>query len=235
MSSKMQDLIKQLHAHLARNKQLLFRVQHRDKSKRKLSWKGSFTIGRGSTQPGHIKYIDKYPGFLKHNFKNTGVYNEPIQDQYAKWSKQQRLPKIRAYLFAYEILKTIDPDYASGEFIVQFAYMNANGFVKIHKDKEDISHQYALSVGDFTGAKLRVYHEDFNEKSENERSLQIYLGNYTDIDYRNKVVKFDGRRAHEVVTNNFEGERFTIIYYKNYDHRKDMPDPIFPYPEIVHE
>lgn len=231
----MQNLMQQLHAHLSNNKRLLFRVQHRDKSKRKLSWKGSFTIGRGSTQPGHIKLIGKYPGFLKHNFKNTGVYNLPMQDQCAKWSKQERLPKLTAYWLAYEILKIIDPYYASGEFIVQFAYMNANGFVKIHKDKEDISHQYALSLGEFTGATLRVYHKNFRETNPTERSFQIQSGNYTDIDYRNKVVKFDGRRAHEVVTDDFQGERFTIIYYKNYDHRKDRADPIFPYPEIVYE
>lgn len=228
-------LVRKLNAHLAKNKDVLFKSQHRDRAKRKLSWQGSFTVGRGSTQPGHIRCIGKHPGFVKHNFRNTGVYNLPIGKQYVKWRKIDRIPKLIAYHYAREIIKKVDPEYAAGEFIVQFAHMNANGFIKIHKDKEDISHQYALSVGDFTGAKLRVYHEDFNEKSADERSLQIYLGNYTDIDYRNKVVKFDGRRAHEVVTNNFEGERFTIIYYKNYDHRKDMPDPIFPYPEVVHE
>ena len=48
------------------------------------------------------------------------------------------------------------------------------------------------------------------------------------MDSKNNVIKFDGRYPHEVVTNNFRGDRFTVIWFKNYDHRIREPPYAFP-------
>jgi hypothetical protein len=76
-----------------------------------------------------------------------------------------------------------------------------------------------LRVGDFEGANLKCYDSNGGAKI---------------VNYRNKIVKMDGRLPHEVVDMaDFKGERFTIIAYKTYDHRKLTADPILETPEIV--
>ena len=52
-------------------------------------------------------------------------------------------------------------------------------------------------------------------------------------DAKGKIVKFDGRLPHEVITSGFRGDRFTVIVYKNYDSRKAVDDPIFTSPAVV--
>ena len=85
--------------------------------------------------------------------------------------------------------------------------------VRRHTDGEDITHQYALALGEYDGALLRCYDPQ---------------GNFTDFDYKNKIVKLDGRLPHEVVgMTEFQGERFSVIAYKNYDSRMSVEDPIF--------
>ena len=61
-----------------------------------------------------------------------------------------------AYSLARQLLEAFDPDYAAGEFLVQFAFMDETSHtVACHIDDNDISHQYALALGDFSGALLR--------------------------------------------------------------------------------
>jgi hypothetical protein len=113
------------------------------------------------------------------------------------------------------------PDYAAGEYVVQFALMNdASHHVKCHTD-DDVSFQYALTLGDFSGATLRVY-------KTRDKSAYIDFR-----DAKNQIVKFDGRLPHEVLTDGFRGHRFTVIWYKNFDHRKRTDDPILQAPAIV--
>ena len=205
---------------LQANKVELFRLQHRDgKKKRRFSLRGSFKIGVGSTQPGHLKLARKgIKDFIKHPFKNTGVFVRSVKEQFEKKSISKK--QFEAYNLAKEILEIIDPKYANGAYITQFAYMNSKKhFVLKHKDTEDISFQYALSLGDYKGARLRVY--DSKERS------------FTEFDNREKILKFDGRNSHEVVTDDFEGERFTVIWYKNYDETKAVPDPVFHEPHFM--
>lgn len=105
---------------------------------------------------------------------------------------------------------------------VQFAYMNsATNFVKKHKDSSDVDYQYALSLGAFSGAKLRAY-------SASETS-------YQDFDYKDRILRMDGRLAHEVLLEGFVGERYTCIWYKNYDKRYAEDKPILSTPCLVDE
>ena len=214
MTAKVHNRVARLERFLYEHKDVLFKKQHRDGRKRKnFSLAGSFKIGLGSTQPGNLKHIGK-PGFVRHNFMNTAAYVRPVEDQKvpALWKK--------AYRKAMRVLRGIDPGYAEGETVVQFAYMSSPmHYVARHRDANDISHQYAMSLGDYKGATLRVY--DGSGKAH-------------DMDNRHKIVKFDGRLPHEVIVDqSFHGERFTVIYYKNYDSRKSRPDPVVGTPSIV--
>ena len=213
---KLQERFLRLERYLERHKHTLFRKQHRDQKKRKFSLGGSFKVGTGSTQIGNKQHLGK-PGFVAHNFKNTTAYIKPVDEQSGPTREQKK-----AYRKAMRILRKIDPEYATGETLVQFAHMmSTEHYVARHMDKHDISHQYAVSLGKYHGATLRCY----------DASHQVH-----DIDNRHKVVKFDGRLPHEViVAPTFEGDRFTVIWYKNYDHRKQVDDPILMTPHVVDE
>ena len=50
-----------------------------------------------------------------------------------------------------------------------------------------------------------------------------------------RIVQFDGRLPHEVVRDSFHGDRFTVIWYKCYDHRKRCDDPLLVRPCFVDE
>ena len=89
--------------------------------------------------------------------------------------------------------------------------------LKKHVDGEDISHQYALALGNYSGAYLRCYDEKEN-----------VLG---DFDYNRKVCKMDGRLPHELIQDDFQGIRFCVIWFKLYDHRKAEPDKICRTPQ----
>ena len=84
------QLMSKMKKHLSTNKSLLFGKQDRNKKRSFLSFKGSFAIGTGIVQPGFKQNIGKIRGFMKHNFKNTGVYNVPIREQFAKWSESRK-------------------------------------------------------------------------------------------------------------------------------------------------
>ena len=208
-----QQRMERLRTFLEENKTELFKKQHRDsKSKRTFRLRGSFKVGVGSTQPGNKQYIGKSnSNHLKHPFRNTAVYIESIPSQLmnGKISAVQ----YRAYKLARKIFKMVDPEFMSGECLINFSRMNSKSHhVKRHTDNEDISHQYALALGEYNGAQLRCYDS---------------AGNFTDFDYRYKIVKLDGRLPHEVVgMKEFQGERFSIIAYKNYDSRMSAPGPI---------
>ena len=73
-------------------------------------------------------------------------------------------------------------------------------YVKKHVDSDDISHQYALALGNYSGANLRCYDENDN-----------VLG---DFDYHRKICKMDGRLPHELIQDNFKGKRFCVIWFK---------------------
>ena len=72
--------------------------------------------------------------------------------------------------------------------------------IKLHTDANNISYQYLLSLGDFSGCKLRVH---LNKET------------HQDFEYRNLILKADGRLPHEVIFNNFKGDRFTVIWVSN--------------------
>jgi hypothetical protein len=197
-----------------------FTKQHRDgKHKRKFSLKGSYKAGRGSTQPGNKQHIGKKPHFRMHNFRNAAVNLQRVQEQ-AGLNLEQKI----AYEKAKLVIELLDPDFAVGEtYLVNFSHMNSrHHYVKKHVDSGDITYQYILSFGEYTGdVKLFVYNKDgsFN---------QAY-------DCKDRILKVDGRLPHRVrKTPGFEGNRFAVIWYKSFDARITAPTPVLETPEFVY-
>ena len=82
--------------------------------------------------------------------------------------------------------------------------------------------------GEYVGAALRMYDG-------------VRVGNVIgDFDYHNKMCKMDGRLPHEVVlsvkTTLLEHDlqfRSSVVWFKSYDHRKNVCDPIFDTPHFA--
>ena len=207
--------IRGLERHLYEHRQKLFKKQHRDtKRKRTFSLVGSFKVGVGSTQVGNLQHVGKKRGHIKHPFLNTAAFVLPVTEQALSPEVKQ------VYTMAMRILRYIDPHYAAGEVLVNFSWLSSpTHYVRRHTDTHDIAPQYALSVGNFEGATLRVHDAD---------------GDVHDLDTRWSVAHFDGRLPHEVVVDPaFNGDRFTIIWYKNYDSRLSSAAPILDTPHIA--
>ena len=150
----------------------------------------------------------------RHNiWESKGVSITPVEEQKTKEMWEKELWKL-----CRELLNIIDPEYAEGEYCVQYACIDdaKKHHVGKHVDQYNISHQYALALGDYSGCSLRVY-----DKQDN------VIGDY---DYYRKMLKLDGRLPHELVMNNFKGTRYSLIFFKNYDRLRPVEDPIMEEP-----
>ena len=89
------------------------------------------------------------------------------------------------------LLKMFDETWAGkhDDFVVQFTCMNNTSFVLNHHHKNDISSQFAISLGEYEGGLLMVRNEMTNE--------YIHLNN------NRKMVQFDGRKDHLVTSARF--------------------------------
>ena len=187
--------------------------------------RGNFAIGAGAACPFNEKFRGCKGFRVKpcRNGSSTVHCVRSVEQQLA--AKKVKRVHYDAYLLAKDVLEKVDPEYAGGEYRVQFAYMNDPSHrVSKHKDSSDVNFQYALSLGNFSGAKLRAYNEDET--------------NWKDFDYKGRVLRVDGRLSHEVVLDHFVGDRYTIIFYKNYDHRYKTPfgdKPLMLTPCFVNE
>ena len=185
--------------------------QYRDKTKKvnfNLEW--AFLLGEGTTNALGATSFE-----TPHNFKKgRGVCLTKVEKRsLPKW-------KLKLWKLSKQLITLIDPDFAAGEFVVNYSCMNKpEQYVKKHVDSDDVSHQYAMALGNYKNAALRLYDE--NDK---------VIG---DFDYHKKVCKMDGRLPHELVSDGFEGERFCVIWFKSYDHRQTKADPIFKTPCYV--
>lgn len=215
---KKRSAIRALERYLEENASRLFRKQYRG-SAQKLDFhlRGSFAIGTGSAQVGNKQHLGK-DGFLPHPFRNTAVYVKPVEEQKGKSPLQKE-----AYRLAHRVIRLIDKPFSEGEYMVQFSLMNSpDHYVKKHTDAHDITFQYNLVMGNHQGAFLRTYDA---------------AGAFTDIETGHgtyKVIKFDGRLPHEVVLHDFQGTRYTAIWFKNYDHRMTEANKVLGTPRVVH-
>ena len=79
--------------------------------------------------------------------------------------EERKIPKWKKELWSLskELISLVDPDFADGEFVVNYSCMTKpEQYVKKHVDSDDISHQYALALGNYSGANLRCNDENDN-------------------------------------------------------------------------
>ena len=187
--------------------------QERDKKHNLLKLKWQFGIGR--TVNRWQSKLNKEKNYLRpHNFKPTHLVNfQNIDERKGKTKIQKEL-----YHAASNLLLDIDADYAKNEdYIINFSCMNQESYVKKHTDKEDLTYQYLISLGDFEGGELKAY---------NKNGKPFIFSN------KRKIVKLDGRLQHEVLPVT-SGSRYAIIFYKIFDRTMTKPCELFENPVFV--
>ena len=62
------------------------------------------------------------------------------------------------------LLKMFDKPWAGSndDFVVQFSCMDIESRVENHTDKDDVSSQFVISLGEYKGGELMVYNENRN-------------------------------------------------------------------------
>jgi hypothetical protein len=100
-----------------------------------------------------------------------------------------------------ELYKALN-DYAAKalpeDFVWNTITLNHNVKAKKHIDGLNVGDSYIVGIGDYTGGFLRIYPNETD---------------YIAMDLKDKPLKFNGALiAHE--TEDFSGERYTIIFYK---------------------
>ena len=117
------------------------------------------------------------------------------------------------YAKAAELLSTVDASYVQdGDFVLQVHALDETSKLEKHTDDEDISFQYGIGLGDYSGGELITWGSDGTEKPP--------------INLHNRFVKLDGRLPH-MVTPVTRGVRYALYFYKQYDRRITEPQPLF--------
>ena len=96
------------------------------------------------------------------------------------------------------LMRWADPSFPYDHLAVTRGFLGSP-----HVDREDVTHQYAMALGDFgDGGELVV-------ESEDGRARWV-------VDTRGKMARFDGRFAHWVRGyDRAEGVRFSVVWYAN--------------------
>ena len=91
------------------------------------------------------------------------------------------------------------------KFEVSSIQVNYNFQSQVHRDKANAGMSAMIAFGQFTGGRLLYWHED-------DGSPDFYLNNEPLYLHSKQLRFFDGRKYHG--TEPFEGNRYTIIYFK---------------------
>ena len=125
------------------------RKQYRDTTKKvKFNLEWAFLLGNTTNALGAGFGAFSTPHNIK---KGRGVCITPVEDR--------KLPQWKKLLWSLskQLMQLVDPDFVDGEYVVNYSCMtNPNHYVKKHTDSDDISFQYALTLGDYSGATLRM-------------------------------------------------------------------------------
>ena len=191
--------------------------QSRDKKKTTLKFRYQFTIGRTCRQ----RTFKTNSSFrFKHNYlPNMGVYSvSETQLADPMLAKSKKTDQKLIYAKTRELLCIIDSEYATNDhWVVQVHCMDATSRIGNHVDKNDITFQYGVTLGEYEGGNLLTWNKS---------------GVVTEMNVHNQVVKLDGRLQHSV-TPIISGRRYSLYYYKSYDPIIITPTPILEKAEIV--
>ena len=124
------------------------------------------------------------------------------------------------------LLQLVDPNYIGDhdDFCLSVNAMSASNSQQPedsmfdHCDNQDITYQYALTIGEYEGGNLLCKTKD---------------GRLINVSNRWRFVRFDGRLPHKVNTI-VSGHRYSFVYYRTYDRSLGCkPQPILSSPEYM--
>jgi hypothetical protein len=142
-------------------------------------------------QPEQKDYEYVTLGIIKNRESVVKKFNKPKFDLSRK-TKRTRYNKI--YTKAKKLMKMYNDKFSFTSVVI-----NKNQRAARHKDANNASDSYIIGLGDYTGGALRVWSED-------EETFE-------DHDIKDTWFRFNGA-AHFHETLPFEGERYSIVYYK---------------------
>ena len=119
--AEVRQLQQELLVHLAAHQRQIFAKATR--KNRAIKVAGDVILGTGGHNPGHIRHYHRgRPGFVLNPLNGKALYILPVSQQ-ARFQKPEMASTVAAYDIACRLLRAFDPDYAAGEFMVQFALM----------------------------------------------------------------------------------------------------------------
>jgi len=203
-----QDVCRML-SHLLWRVRISSQTRNKTQTEHRLKWQ--FSLGVSCNALDATGFTDP------HNFRiGRGVHLTPVNERdLPQWKKA-------IWVLCLELVKSLDSEWVgeNNEIAVSVSCIDSNGhyYVKKHKDSEDMSYQWALFLGDFSGAILRLF-----EENGETVLLDVVLK-------PNLILKMDGRLAHELLLQEFTGVRFAVFFYKSYDRRMNKPADILKTP-----
>ena len=161
-------------------------------SRRAARGSANFVMGITKGAAGSSGFSHSVPTELGSSGKRGGTQGVNYDIVKSKGLSQRRaLTKLWRVLK--DVLRRIDPTYRFTSVQV-----NRNFAGQVHRDRSDRMHQYALSLGSFTGGELVVSTDD--------------PGTYVRHDTRGRLTRCDGRHPHWV-TAHTGGTRYSVILY----------------------
>ena len=192
--------------------------QSRDKKQQTLRFRWQFMIGRTVRARTRAEgSVWRFP----HNFRQgKGVYSVDETTLADPMVGKTKTPEQKAILAkATELLGAVDASYVQdGDFVLQVHAMDETSKVEKHTDDDDISFQYGIGLGTYSGGELITWTSDGTEQPP--------------INLRNHVVKLDGRLPH-MVTPVTSGIRYAVYFFKHYDRRITEPQPQYQPASVV--
>ena len=192
--------------------------QSRDKKQQTLRFRWQFMIGRTVRARTRAEgSVWRFP----HNFRQgKGVYSVDETTLVDPMEAKTKKPIEKAiYAKATELLGAVDASYVQdGDFVLQVHAMDETSKAEKHTDDDDISFQYGIGLGTYSGGELITWTSDGTEQPP--------------INLRNHVVKLDGRLPH-MVTPVTSGIRYAVYFFKHYDRRITEPQPQYQPASVV--
>jgi hypothetical protein len=192
--------------------------------RKKFNTEWSFHVGYTTQTRGISEFFDRPHPIQQPPWNGLGCdERNPLEKKVLKEGKNG-VEKGELWVLATELMKLIDPEYVSKQYVVHFAKMSEfKNSIHLHTDEWDIGPQYIVHFGDFDGAELRVY----NSREEKRTS------DFFSVSKPRQIIYVDARFAHEVLIDNYSGDRYSMIVYQLWREDKLVPDPFLYPPRLV--
>ena len=185
---------------------------------------------RGDVEPGvegeSVKQLDDLEGRCVRRFRGRPLPADLVaclrqELETLRWPARNQRPSLCSE--QYLVLHSASPEgyrdlrllcaelmaWADPQFYYSGIAVTKNFVASPHTDEQDKTHQYAVSLGDFSGGELCV---------EEDSSVAV-------LDTRNRIARIDGRRMHWV--RSFTGsDRFSLIFYDTSNRREGVASKV---------